>query len=194
EGSHGHEHEKAFRVLESQGFEIQSWLDYYENSAFEKIEKRFPPNLRLAATAALEHLTATLAEQGLTTTELDNAHPIMRDLLRWHACEEIEHKSVAFDVLKKVDDRYWVRVAGMVIGLASLLYYWRSASQMLMEQDGVTKAQAKRERAAAAARGQNRNYLWRGFVEYLRPSFHPDDNDNYHLAEAYLAKIGRLEG
>lgn len=194
EGSHGHEHEKAFRVLESQGFDIQTWLQWYERAAFGKVEQRFPPNIRLAATAALEHLTATLAEQGLLSSELDNAHPVMRDLLRWHACEEIEHKSVAFDVLKKVDDRYWVRVSGMVLGLAGMLYFWRSAAKMLLEQEGITRAQAKRERAAAKARGQNRNYLWRGFVQYLRPNFHPDDHDNYGLAKAYLQKIGRFEG
>lgn len=194
EGSHGHEHEKAFAVLESQGFDIKSWLEWYEGHAFQQIERRFPPHLRLAATAALEHLTATLAETGLTTDELDHAHPVMRDLLRWHACEEIEHKSVAFDVLQRVDDRYWVRIAGMVLGVASLMYYWRSAAKTLMDQDGVTPEQARRERREARARGQNRSFLWRGFMAYLRPGFHPDDHDNYALAQAYLEKIGRREG
>jgi len=194
EGSHGHEHEKAFEFLERQGFEIREWLQWYQSTAFNQLERRMPPNLRLAVTAALEHLTATLAAEGLTTDHLDGAHPVMRELLRWHACEEIEHKSVAFDVLQRVDDRYWVRVTGLFVGLGSLLYFWRSGAKMLLKQDGIGKAQIKSERRAARARGQNRNHLWRGFVEYLRPGFHPDDNDNYELASRYLAKIGRLAG
>lgn len=194
EGSHGHEHERAFRVLEEQGFDVETWLRWYEQSAFEKVEKRAPAHLRLATTAALEHLTATLAEEGLATDELDHAHPVMRDMLRWHACEEIEHKSVAFDVLQRVDKRYWVRIAGMVIGLTCLMYYWRSAAKMLMEQEGITKAEAKQAKKEARARGQNKGFLWRGLLAYLRPGFHPDDHDNYGLARDYLTKIGRLDG
>lgn len=30
-------------------------------------------------------------------------------------------------------------------------------------------------------------------VDFLRPGFHPDDQDNYRLAEEYLAAVGRLD-
>lgn len=34
--------------------------------------------------------------------------------------------------------------------------------------------------------------MFRGAIRtYLRPGFHPDQEDNYHLAEAYLTSIGR---
>lgn len=188
EGSHGREHERAFAILEAQGLQIQPWLDWYRRM-YPPIEGRFPPNIRLAVTAALEHLTATLAEHGLTTEELDHAHPTMERLLRWHACEEIEHKSVAFDVLARVDDRYWVRVAGMAIGLAALMYFWNSAAKMLMRQEGMTRADIREGQAQARARGRSRSFLWKGLLQYLRPGFHPDDHDNYHLAESYLRKL-----
>lgn len=192
EGAHGHQHEASFRILEAQGFEVQPWLDWYEKLAFETIEPRVPPNIRLAVTVALEHYTATLAEQGLTTEFIDHAHPVMQQLLKWHAAEEIEHKSVAFDVLQHVDDRYWVRVVGLVIATWGLLYFWRKGTQMLLEQENLEPGQILRERREAAERGQNNDFLRKAILGYLRRDFHPDQHDNYPIAREYLESIGRL--
>ena len=193
EASHGHEHEQAFAMLEAQGYEIQPWLERYQRIAFELLEPRVPPVLRLSTTAALEHFTSTLAEQGLTTDFLDHAHPVMRDLLRWHAAEEIEHKSVAYDVLQVVDDRYMVRVAGLAMAIALLLGFWRSATEMLLAQEDISKAQIRAERKAARARGQNKYFVLGAVAKYLRRDFHPDQIDNDALARDYLQSIGRLE-
>jgi len=42
EGSHGHEHEQVYELLESQGFEIRAWLEWYERTAYEVFERRIP--------------------------------------------------------------------------------------------------------------------------------------------------------
>lgn len=195
EGSHGHEHEGVFEALESHGYDVQRWLAWYRDHAYERVEKRVSPKMRLAVTAALEHLTATMAEHGLSEdSEVDLAHPVMRDLMKWHAAEEIEHKSVAFDVFEKVDGRYWVRALGMVIGMLVLTYYSRSAQRMLLAQDGLSKREVRRMHREAIRNSPDRRLLWFGLLKYLRPGFHPDENDNYQLAERYLEGIGRLEG
>lgn len=193
EGSHGHEHERAFEMLERQGFDVRTFLDWYETTAYAGIEPRVPPSLRLATTVALEHFTATLAEDALCTEFLEHAHPKMQLLLRWHAAEEIEHKSVAFDVFQAVDGRYVVRIAGLVVGAAVLLYFWRKATAHLLATDPqVTRDRLKRERAEARARGQTNRFLRKAIVDYLRPSFHPEQNDNRPLARSFLSSIGRL--
>lgn len=63
-------------------------------------EANLSPLARLASTVALEHLTATLAAALLDRRSglLAGADPRVAELWRWHAVEEIEHKSVAFDV------------------------------------------------------------------------------------------------
>lgn len=194
EGSHGHEHEQIFDMLESQGFEVRPWLDWYEKIAYGVLEKTMPPHINLSVTVALEHFTASMAEVALTTEFLDNAPPEMRQLLRWHAAEEIEHKSVAFDVLKQVDPRYWVRMLGMVLGGAALMLFWRSSTKMLLAQEpGYTKAQIKHDRKTAEDRGQDRQALLRAMRSYLRRDFHPDDLQTDELAREYLESIGRLE-
>ena len=77
----------------------------YDLSKLEaQVEKRLavtrskPPIVSLAATMALEHFTAILAHQLLANPRhLEGAERETAELWRWHACEEIEHKGVAYD-------------------------------------------------------------------------------------------------
>lgn len=68
----------------------------------------------LGITCSLEHLTAVLAEVLLTTDEgnyvISAMSPSHRALWVWHAIEETEHKSVAYDVYCAVGAWYIARV------------------------------------------------------------------------------------
>ncbi|MEQ9497668.1 MAG: metal-dependent hydrolase [Deltaproteobacteria bacterium] len=194
EASHGREHTHSFEMLERQGFKLSKYLRFYEKRAVPTLEKLFPPAFRLATTAALEHLTATLGERALADDVLDLAHPAMRDLLRWHAAEEIEHKSVAYDVFQTVDGRYWVRIFGMTFGLATLMLFWTIGARMLLAQEKLTRKEKRyfAKRIPKNRRNETRKLFRRAFIDYLRRDFHPDDRDDYHLAAEYLAGIGRL--
>ncbi len=192
---HGIEHERFFEVLEAHGIATKPFLDLYEKIAYGILEPNTPKVLRLSATAALEHFTASFAEVALTQRLLDDfMHPTMRDLLKWHAAEEIEHKSVAFDVLKAVDPRYSVRMGGLAIGTAVLIGFWFMGAGMLLAQEKkLSPRRLLRERIEARKRGNiSMGKIASAIVEYARPSFHPNDNDNYGLARDYLGQIGRL--
>ena len=184
---HGMEHERFFEVLEGHGFEIRSFLAWYERLAYDKLEKSVPPELALSITVALEHFTAMFAERALTHDVLaKGAPPAMRDLLLWHACEELEHKAVAFDVLKLVNPSYALRTFGLVSAAAAFVFFWMAGARHLIEQDD-----APRPSREEMKRAREHNVLLNGdflkaFAEYLRPDFHPDQNDNYHLASAWL--------
>lgn len=189
EAQHGRAHEAAIADLAAQGFPIDEIVARYRWWAFEVIEPAAPPALRLAVTAALEHLTATLAEHALRESFLDDATPEMVALLRWHAAEELEHKSVAFDVFEAVDGRYAMRVAGMIVALSVLMAMWGMTYRALVRSDDALTAQRLAgDRAATLRRGQDRRHLWRGFVEWMHPAFHPDRVDNLDLARDWLAR------
>lgn len=188
---HGMEHERCFERLEAQGYEIRSFLEWYERIAYGIIEKNAPAALSLSVTVAAEHFTAMFAERALTRDVMsEHAHPVMRDLLLWHACEELEHKSVAFDVLRATNPSYALRVAGLVLGAGCLVTFWMAGARHLMRQE---PPEARRASAEDLREGRKENVLLNGeflraFVDYLRPDFHPDQNDNYHLAERWLAE------
>lgn len=199
EGRHAREHERFFEILRSQGYELDDFLARFEES-FSRLENLFPPVYRLAATAAGEHFTALMAANAFRDRAFfDRADPIMRDLMLWHAAEEIEHKAVAFDVLTRVLPnpvaRYFVRTFAMAIASAFLVRWWIEATRTLAQQDGMTwqefredgeRVQALRRKLGIGERHIARDVFLRGIASYLRPGFHPWDEDDSALAEAFL--------
>lgn len=73
--------------------------------------------MRVAATCALEHFTATMAEQLLIREDINMqmTDPRMYKLWMWHAIEENEHKSVAYDVYQAIGGGYWLRTSTMLL-------------------------------------------------------------------------------
>ena len=184
ESIHGREH----RALNDRLGELG-----YPTKAFERLTKKglalrwkvAPPKANLAATAALEHFTATLAELVLTNEEVREhfGHPAVRDLFVWHALEESEHKAVAFDVYKAVGGtertRVWTMKAmriGFVLGMGLQI-----GVSLLGDRDtyrpGVLFRSLNRVRRSPLFSMD----LWRQLKDYDRPDFHPDDRDTTEL-------------
>jgi predicted metal-dependent hydrolase len=191
EGRHAKEHERFFAVLEGQGYRVRRFLRVYEAICYGVVERIAPASLALATTAACEHFTAILAEHALREKLLDLAHPTMQALLLWHASEEIEHRAVAFDVLRQAHPSYALRIAGLAVAGAFLGVFWAAATVMLLAQE--KKWSARRlggDYRVARERSRGRSVFRRGLREYLRRGFHPSQSDTDGLAAAYLAKAG----
>ncbi len=189
---HGMEHERFFDVMRAQGYEVDGFLKFYEKLAFGIIEPIAPKKLALSVTVAAEHMTATFAEAAFEKGAVEKYFdPTMRDLLLWHAAEEIEHKAVAFDVLQKVDPSYALRIAGAAVATALLVAFWMTGAGMLLRQEkGVSWRELLRQRREAKQKGMvGGNDIRKAFLEYLKPGFHPSQKDNYHLARDYFAKL-----
>jgi len=193
EAQHGRMHEAAFEVLQAQGFEYRSALAAYEHLAWGVMEQLpfATPAMRLSVTAALEHLTAAYASQALIDGRIAAMDKPMADLMRWHAAEEIEHRDVAFDVLRAVDGRYWVRALGMVVALAGLFVMWRRLfGHLLRQADELTPARRRQDKATLRAKGWSARFLVPRVLRYFRPSFHPSQEDLDDLAQQALHTLG----
>lgn len=191
EGRHAKEHERQFRLLEQQGYDIRRILALYERIAYGFIERVAPPALCLSTTAALEHFTAILAENALRHRLLEHAHPSMRALLLWHASEEIEHRSVAFDVLRQVSPSYGMRVAGLFMASVCLGGFWALCVAMLVSEDKeLDRSRLVRDFLASRELRKERAFFVRGVREYMRPDFHPSQSDVDDLASTYLQSVG----
>lgn len=203
EGRHAQVHERFFDALRAQGYSIDTFLEDYERVCFAGIEAHSPPALRLAVTAALEHFTAIMAEGALTNAALSFAHPAVRQMLEWHALEELEHKAVAFDVLREVNPSYALRVAGMVLGASALAVYWLAGTRRLLAHDGLSLWDAARALPKARAHVRKelgtkiepifRRVFLQGMWRYLKPGFHPNDVDHSALVARALERL-RAEG
>ena len=200
EGRHAQAHERLFETLRAQGFDIDSILERYEHIAYDYIEKAAPPPVRLAVTAALEHFTAILAEDALTSDSLSFADPEIRRLLEWHAVEELEHKAVTFDGLQGGAPSYALRLLGMAMATVTLGGFWLWATRELLRQDGSSLLQARKELAklrssvdreggARVMQPVGQRVFLRGILEYVKPGFHPMNRDHSELIARTLKRL-----
>jgi predicted metal-dependent hydrolase len=192
EGRHAKAHETYFEVLEAQGYRIRGFLKVYDLITYELVERLLSPELRLSTTVAAEHFTATMAQLVFAGDSLASADPSMRELLLWHAAEEIEHKSVAFDVLKEVNSGYFLRMAGLAIAGTLLTGFWVSATVMLIRQDGAGLRRLKRDLSRMRRRRPSDKRGDRNVPHsYFRRDFHPDQEQrDTDRAREYLESAG----
>jgi uncharacterized protein len=139
------------------------------------------PRHAVAITAANEHFTAILANWLLHNADvLGTQDARMKTLWLWHSSEESEHKATAFDVYRALGGNYewrtiWFRrVTSIFLGDVlrqtvsnlrrdgSLWKWstWRSAANHLFGRRGLVRQ------------------TWRPWREYLRPDFHPSQQDS----------------
>jgi predicted metal-dependent hydrolase len=190
EGRHAHAHDRVNAILRAQGYEVDRFLASYQRVA-SFIEAHTPPKLNLAITAAMEHFTAILAEGAFKHGILDLAVPEMRQLLAWHAAEEIEHKAVAFDVLQTIDPSYALRMAGLAYATVLLGGFWIWGTASLLRQERIGGLGAVRQLREQGRRDPIvRRVFLRGIREYIRKSFHPNQNPNGELAVAWMSARG----
>jgi predicted metal-dependent hydrolase len=178
EGQHSMAHGLFNDRLRKQGVQVDK-IEEESRVILALFRRKLPRAITLAQTSAVEHFTAFMAHSFMKRTDLfDKADPRMRALYFWHAAEEIEHKSVAFDVLQKVAGAgYFTRILPMLwVSMMFPLHIFLVMRHML-KVDGFSFWQ----RTKLWARGLWWLYGWNGLVppllpeyfSYYRPGFHP---------------------
>ncbi|WP_441346791.1 metal-dependent hydrolase [Rhodococcus sp. W8901] len=153
---------------------------------------------RLAIIAAVEHITAFLGDWVLNADGLDRAgiHPTMLDLLRWHGAEEVEHRSVAYDVMRYFDKRESRRIRTQLIATPMIVWLWVRGTRFLMRNDPELANWAPSRRrprmsdfVAAGRRGTlpTATELGKRMSTYFRRDYHPGKEGSTAQAVAYLA-------
>jgi hypothetical protein len=195
EAMHSKEHERFYDNLRRHGYRIDGYLRGYRFVSYRVLERLgdliIGPKILLSTAAALEHVNAVIAEIGLTDDFLASADPEVRVLFEWHYAEEIEHKAVVYDVLQRVAPSYVLRLLGMLVATLTFVGSLAVGTIVLLWQDGrLIERRSWKE-------GARFFFVQPGFLgkclsalgAYLRPRFHPDERDNYDLAEEVLARL-----
>jgi predicted metal-dependent hydrolase len=197
ESVHGREHRAFNRRLAELGYPTRH-VERLTRWGLRNRERVFTPKANLAATAALEHFTATLAELALTDEVARTlpGDPAVRDLFLWHALEESEHKAVAFDVYRAVGGSERTRVVtmkalrvGFIVGM-TLQMAVSLAGDPASREPGRLRASWQRFRRTPMFRRE----VWDQLCEYDRPDFHPDDRDTTELVELWRERLFGQDG
>ncbi|MCU1648748.1 MAG: Metal-dependent hydrolase [Nocardia sp.] len=196
EVTHGREHQVLNERLQQMGYptRLGNWTT---RRNFELDELLLSPLTCLATTAALEHFTAVFAETLLSDERAQDllGHSEVRSLLLWHAFEESEHRSVAFDVYRAVGGTERRRIAVMLLVMLTLGGGIITHTAVSLALDSAARPRAL-VRSLAALR--HSPFLARPALDrlraYLRPGFHPDDVDNTALLERWSVELFGEQG
>lgn len=189
EGLHARSHEDFFATLQKHGFPVAKIESVLERE-IQRRERILPYEMQLAVISGIEHYTSTLGSWAFERHVFDDAHPVVKDLFLWHAAEEIEHKSVAFDLREALAPGYARRVVGLLFATIGVMVAWTILGFVFVKNDPETSFRATlRDQWHALWEGKTPyGTIARAFFQYLRPGFHPSQTNDLALAEDYLAR------
>ena len=187
ESTHRRIHSLYNQELEKQGLKNHWEIRAARRIAF--ITKQHPFH-GLAATAALEHFTAVLGDWLIGNRDLlEQAPPALRDLWLWHASEETEHKTVAFDLYQALGGSLaWRRRWFLIVGFNFTVDTWRQTINNLWHGGGLLRPSTWFH--AATFLVGRRGVIWGtvgALAKYLRADFHPNQLGDPSQHEQWLA-------
>lgn len=192
EAHHSLQHRQLNKYFDGLGYSTGKLEDFYKQE-LDKRARKWSPERRLAHTVVAEHITAVMAHYALTKDARMTGFPeSIRSLFQWHAIEEIEHKSVTFDVYQHCvgDRKLLMRAYYYFIYYEFPLNVFLS-SRFLLKDIGHKVTWAER-------RG-----LWRylfgddGLISsmktlywmFRKPNFHPWDHDDSALVAEWKVRL-----
>ncbi len=198
EAIHGREHREFNDRLQELGYPTR-YVDRAVDVVLNRVGVRIlPKTVQLAITAALEHYTASLAETLMSDEELRNqlVADEVRNLFLWHALEESEHKSVAFDVYQSVCGNNLLRRLVMDAVTALFLFGIVDSTVRSLRRDPA--ARDRRELRESLRRLRRSPLIGpemrRRIRDYNRNDFHPEDHDSDALLEFWRDQLFGASG
>jgi predicted metal-dependent hydrolase len=202
ESWHAWAHQVVLDHLAEQGIDTKPYTDRLGRTLSVTLgdpPKLLPKSLRrwwlyrrLADVAALEHFTAMLGQWVLQNRTHDDigTDPVMLDLLRWHGAEEVEHRSLVYDVYQHVSGNYVIRAFSMLMTTPLFIGWWIAGARYLMAADPTIDQKWRwRDWTRAARKGLLPGpwtLLLAAPLRYLRPSHHPNHEGDTQMAIEYL--------
>ena len=187
EAMHGKEHDAVNDAYDAMGFPLRK-LDRVSRGGLKLLTRVTPHRFQLAFTVAMEHFTAIVSEYTFRHPTIQAKFtPEARRFMLWHMLEETEHKSVAFDVYQSTGGTYFTRVLAMIVSTGFLIGTLLLFQLWILAIDGSFGTVLRHPRGIAGIYGPRGLWasVFRPYLDFFRPSFHP----SHHDTEALLIEI-----
>ena len=193
EGIHSREHRKYNQLLcQQRGYDLGELEGVYLNRIeASKNDPKITNRVMLASTVAVEHFTASFGESFLQGKLVKNVEGPLGDLWRWHSLEELEHKSVAFDVYRQIGGDNKMRTTVMRLSMMTLFWdVMKVAIKILRHDQQLWKWKTVKSMAKFlfSKQGFIRIHV-PAYKAFFRDDFHPWDIDNRPLLEHWQEKL-----
>ncbi|NND82254.1 MAG: metal-dependent hydrolase [Gammaproteobacteria bacterium] len=192
EAHHGLQHKLVNKRFDEVGYKTS----HIEKFMVEKLDERvrnWSPEKRLMHTVAAEHFTATMAHYALTHADTLGIEPdSVHNLFLWHAIEEIEHKSVAFDVyLNCVGNRFKLRRHYAFFAFIEFPLNMIAMTRFLLKDRGHKTTWAERKGMWQHLFGKQGLFraCWGQYMSFFKKDFHPWQHDDSALVAEWKEKL-----
>ena len=194
EAMHSKEHQSYNDYARAHGIDLDT-LDMRIKVSMGFISKYASNKFCLAVTCCLEHFTAIMAEQLLRREDISMqmTDPRMYKLWLWHAIEENEHKSVAYDAYQAIGGGYLMRSATMLLVSTLFLGTITLFQLELLIKDRQVFNWTSWRYGLKTLLGLRDGYLT-GLIgpwfAFFRPSFPPTQQDTLGLEKRWRMRLG----
>lgn len=194
EGQHYREHIRFNETLRRSGYPGLESLERELAADYLRFSETRSLRFNLGYAEGFEALTTAIANLTLVGGDWNTETEIGR-MFAWHAVEELEHRTVAFDVYDHVCGGYFRRLGIGLFGQWHMLRfilrvtnYMIGASPEIMERHGGKEgARRRREMRSAGARGLLPAIL-RTYLPWYTPHAIPFTEEMRRLAERFDAE------
>ena len=194
EGHHAFEHRKFNDLLLARYPGLEKFDTLYQDMN-DRILLGAHPTTQFSFTTGAEHLTSIMSHAFLSDcSRWVEDYDEIAAMLIWHTVEEIEHKSVCFDVYQHVDGNYLRRLYGFMILSLWIATAIGSRHIYLLQQDGELNKPSTWLNLVRFYFGIYSDkkpglfpLLIKDYVQYFRPDFHPWEVDDRVLVKRWQA-------
>ena len=196
EAQHGMAHDKMNQVMKDQGMPIEAFTNRLKKIFRFELKYR-SPQYNIAMTAAAEHLTALMADTFYSKkATLAEADPFVRALFAWHAIEEMEHRDVAYDVMREVGEVLELtRRSALVITSILMFGFTFYRTNVMLTSDGFDWKQ----RVKMAAKGLpwffGRNGILtvkrEQYSDWFKHDFHPNQHPIIRQYDVWIDTLAK---
>jgi predicted metal-dependent hydrolase len=178
EGQHYRQHRRFNEAVRMAGFDRLPEFERELEDDYQRFTDSKSLKFNLAYAEGFEALTTATARFSFEMQQLDRMQPAVRDLLTWHLVEELEHRTVAFDVYDHIYGDYFYRLRWGFFGQRHMFRWIDKVARYMLETDKESLAKygghaGRRSRQRMQARAAIRGLLPKLLATYM-PWYTPE--------------------
>ncbi len=139
EGQHYRQHRRFNEIFRGRGFDRMEAMEQRVEADYQRWTKTKSLRFNLAYAEGFEAMTTQLAHVA-AEQDMSHWHPSVRDLFMWHLVEELEHRTVAFDVYDHVCGGYGYRLVVGMFAQWHLVRFIDRVSRYMLNADPARTA------------------------------------------------------